>query len=174
MRLARSSRGDAVERAADPEAAREAALRLIDRTRRTRSDLARRLREKGYVEPVVAQVIERLAGVGLVDDVEYARAFLTERWGRRSAGWRRLEQELRRRGVGADDIAQARAHFIEEQGGADEVRLARRVVSQAARRYAAVEPRVRRQRLYALLVRRGFDSETIEQALKPEPERSDD
>jgi regulatory protein len=112
--------------------------------------------------------------VGLVDDVEYAHAFLTERWGRRVAGWRRLEQELRRRGVAADDIEQARSRFIEEQGGADEVRLARRVVSQAERRYAALEPRVRRQRLYALLARRGFDSETIEQALRQEQERSDD
>jgi regulatory protein len=174
MRLARRSGGDATEHATDPEAAREAALRLIERTRRTRWDLSRRLREKGFLEPVVAQVIERLSGVGLVDDVEYAHAFLTERWGRRVAGWRRLEQELRRRGVAADDIEQARSRFIEEQGGADEVRLARRVVSQAERRYAALEPRVRRQRLYALLARRGFDSETIEQALRQEQERSDD
>ena len=171
---ARRAAGDPAARAADPEAAREAALRLIERRRRTRSDLARRLREKGYLEPVVGQVLDRLAGVGLVDDAEYARAFLAERWGRRAAGWRRLEQELRRRGIAADDIAQARARFTDEQGGADEVRLARRVVSQAERRYAGLEPRVRRQRLYALLARRGFDGDTIEQALRPGEERADD
>jgi regulatory protein len=150
----------------DAEAAREAALRLLERTRRTRADLTRRLREKGFPEPVVSEVVERLAAVGLADDVEYARAFLSERWGRRAAGWRRLEQELRRRGVAVDDIGRAREQFIEEQGGADEVRLARRVVEQSARRYAALEPRLRRQRLYALLVRRGFDGDTIEQALR--------
>jgi regulatory protein len=165
-------RGPAVgdERAHDPEAAREAALRLLERTRRTRSDLARRLREKGYAAPVVAEVLERLAGVGLVDDAEYAHAFLVERWGRRAAGWRRLEQELRRRGVAADDIDRARSRFEEAQGGADEARLARRVVEQAARRYAALDPRVRRQRLYALLARRGFDGETIEEALRTAPQ----
>src|SRR5882762_6905232 len=107
------------ERARNPEAAREAALKLLERTRRTRSDLVRRLREKGYAEPVVAEVLERLAGVGLVDDAEYAHAFLVERWGRRAAGWRRLEQELRRRGVAGDDIDRARARFTDEQGGAD-------------------------------------------------------
>ena len=157
------------EHARDAEGAREAALRLLERTRRTRSDLARRLREKGFATDVAAQVIERLAAVGLVDDAEYARAWLAGRWGRRPAGWRRLEQELRMRGVGAEDIARARARLEEEQGGADEVVAARRVVAQAERRYRSLEPRVRRQRLYALLARRGFDGDTIEQALRAGP-----
>ena len=157
----------AEERALDPEAAREAALKLLERTRRTRSDLERRLRDKGYASAVVTGVIERLTAVGLVDDTEYARAFLAERWGRRAAGWRRLEQELRRRGIAGDDIDAARTRFEAERGGAaDEVSLARRVVAQAARRLATLEPRVRRQRLYALLARRGFDSDTIEQAIR--------
>lgn len=174
LRAGHASRAVAAERAADPAAAREAALKLLERTRRTRADLARRLRDKGYQEPVVAAVLERLAGVGLIDDVEYARAFLAGRWGRRAAGWRTLEQDLKTRGVGREDIASARSRFEAEQGPADEVRLARRVAEQAARRYAALEPRVRRQRLYALLVRRGFDGDTIQQALRQELATSDD
>ena len=166
MRGRFASAGRSAECATDPDACREAALSLLERARRTRTDVARRLREKGYTEEVVASVIERLAGVGLLDDVEYARAFIAGRWGRRAAGWRNLEGELRRRGVGAADIAIARAGFVEQQGGADEVTLARRVVAQAARRYASLEPRVRHQRLYALLVRRGFDSDIIRQALR--------
>ena len=172
-RAGRGSRAVAAERAADPAAAREAALKLLERTRRTRADLARRLRDKGYEEPVVEQVLERLAGVGLIDDVEYARAFLAGRWGRRAAGWRVLEQDLRKRGVGREDIASARARFEEAQGPADEVRLARRVAEQAERRYARLDPRIRRQRLYALLARRGFDGDTIVQALR-EQATSDD
>ena len=42
------------------------------------------------------------------------------------------------------------------------------------RRYRAVEPRLRRQRLYALLARRGFDGDTIEAALRPEADDSDE
>src|SRR5213592_966094 len=71
------------ERAGNAEAAREAALGMLDRARRTRSDLAGRLSEKGYAPAIVEQVIERLAAVGLVDDVEYARAFLAGRLARR-------------------------------------------------------------------------------------------
>ncbi|HEY3217189.1 MAG TPA: regulatory protein RecX [Candidatus Eisenbacteria bacterium] len=154
----------------DPAAAREAALRLLERTRRTRSDLARRLREKGYASPVVEEVLDRLAAVGLVDDTEYARAYLAGRWGRRPAGWRRLEQELRRRGVSIEDVAAGRTRLGQETGAADELATARRVVAQAARRYARLEPRARRQRLYSLLARRGFDADTIEQALASPPD----
>src|SRR5204863_9139198 len=118
------------ERAADPAAAREAALKLLERTRRTRSDLARRLREKGYASAVIEPVLTRLAEVGLVDDVEYARAFLEARARRRTAGRRRLEQDLRARGVSADDIAAARALLAEREGHEDETAGARRVMPQ--------------------------------------------
>ncbi|HYM82183.1 MAG TPA: regulatory protein RecX [Candidatus Limnocylindria bacterium] len=174
LRSARGRRTGTVseERSHDVEACREAALRLLERTRRTRSDLERRLAEKGFAAPIVGDVLDRLAGVGLVDDVEYARAYLSGRWGRRPAGWRRLEQDLRRRGVCAEDVAQARLRLEAVQGAADEVTAARKVVAQAARRYAKLAPRMRRQRLYALLARRGFDGDTIEAALAPDPEDS--
>jgi len=150
----------------DVEAAREAALRLMERVRRTRSELARKLREREFDDATVAGALDRLAAVGLVDDVEYARAYLAERWGRRAAGWRRLEADLRKKGVAAGDIAAARARLEHETGGADEVTLAKRVIAQSARRLARLEPRLRRQRLWALLARRGFDGEVIEQAMR--------
>jgi regulatory protein len=153
------------ERSTSVEACREAALRLLERQRRTRSDLERRLSDKGYAREAVGQVLDRLAGVGLVDDVEYARAFMAGRRARRSAGARRIEQELRARGVGADDIETARLRLDADQGGMDEVAAARKVLSQAERRMRDLEPRVRRQRLYALLARRGFDGDVIRRAL---------
>ena len=154
------------ERSTDPDAAREAALRLLERTRRTRSDLAKRLRDRGYAAGVIEPTLDRLAAVGLVDDLEYACAFLRERASRRPAGRRRLEQELRARGVGADDVARALERSEEESGSPDEAAGARRVLALAERRYRSLDPRTRRQRLYALLMRRGFDRDAIEAALK--------
>lgn len=147
------------------EAVREAALRLIERTRRTRSDLTRRLREKGFAESDVASMLDRLTVVGLVDDVEYARAFLAGRWGRRAAGWRKVEQDLRRRGVSAVDIAAGRSRLEAERGATDEVAMARRVLEQTSRRYAALDAHERRRKLWALLARRGFATDVIQEAL---------
>jgi regulatory protein len=164
------SSDDAPAAPADSNAIREAALKLLERRRRTRSDLTRRLRDRGFEPAAIDGVLERLGAVGLVDDVEYARAFLSERWGRRAAGWRRIEGELRARGIPPDAIETARTRFDEERGPADPVAVARRAVEQAARRYASLDPRVRRQRLYALLMRRGFDGDVINQALRETPE----
>ncbi len=161
----RARRDPDAEPITDPDAAREAALRLLERSRRTRDDLARRLREKGFPPATIDDVLDRLTQVGLVDDVEFARAFLAGRWGRRPSGLRRLEQQLRAKGVGDEAVSAARALIEAREGAVDEVTAAHRVVEQAARRYAKLEPRVRQQRLYALLARRGFDGDVIRRAL---------
>ena len=156
-----------LESPAPARSAREDALKLLDRQRYTRRDLARRLREKGHAAGEIEATLDRLGQVGLVDDVEYARAFIAGRWGRRAAGWRKIEQDLRGKGVSGETIAAARERFESEQGGAaDETGAARRVIDQAARKYAVLDPRVRRQRLTALLLRRGFSYDTIEQVLR--------
>jgi len=170
VRFSGRSRHHSAEPSTDIEAAREAALKMLERTRRTRQDLARRLSEKGFAASAIDHVLERLASAGLVDDAEFARAFLAGRWGRRSAGWRRLERELRSRGISVDDIERGRAMLEAEVGTIDELSSARRLIAQAARRYQTLRPELRRRRLYALLVRRGFDGETIEQALRGDPE----
>lgn len=145
---------------------REAALELLERTRRTRRDLERRLKEKEFDAATIAATLDRLAEVGLVDDVEYARAWLAGRWGRRPSGWRRLEQELRAKGVSQEDAEKARELLSERGGAPDEVESAAKLVAQARKRYARLEPHVQRQRLYALLARRGYDGDVIRRALE--------
>ena len=163
---ARRRRAEPQEVAADdPAACREAALKLLERTRRTRLDLSRRLTDKGYQPGVIDAVIERLTEVGLVDDAEYARAWLSGRWGRRPSGWRRLQQELRMKGVSDDDVEKARELLAERSSAPDETESAAKLVAQARRRYARLEPRVQERRLYALLARRGYDGDTIRRVL---------
>ena len=145
---------------------RETTLQLLERTRRTRHDLARRLKEKGFEAGEIAATLDRLAEVGLVDDVEFARAWLAGRWGRKPSGWRRLQQELRTKGISQADAEKARALLSERGGAPDEVESAAKLVAQARKRYARLEPQVQRQRLYALLARRGYDSDIIRRALE--------
>jgi len=150
----------------DADGCREAALKLLERTLRTRSDLQRRLHEKGFDAAAVSDVLDRLAEVGLVDDVEFARAWLAGRWGRRPSGWRRLQQELRVKGVSQEDAERARDLLAERGGAPDEVQAAAKLAAQARKRYARLDPRVQQQRLYALLARHGFGGDTIRRALE--------
>ena len=46
------------------------------------------------------------------------------------------------------------------------------MIEQSARRYAKLEPYARKQKLWALLSRRGFDGETINAALREIPGES--
>ena len=159
-------RGVAPERAADPEAVHEAALKLLERARRTRRQLEQKLRERGYAGEAIEPVVTRLAEVGLFDDLEYASTFIRERLAARSASWRRLEQELRARGIDPETLKRARAAVEEEVGVKEsDAEAARRVLTQVARRYRNLDPRVRRQRLSALLARRGFEYATITQVV---------
>lgn len=165
MRSRRPLKSEPSETSTDVSACREAALKLLERARRTQSDLATRLADKSFAPETIAQVLERLVSVGLVDDTEYARAFLAGRWGRKPAGWRRLQQELRGKGVSDDAVTAARNLIEAREGAVDEVAVAGKLVAQARRRYAKLDPRKQQQRLYALLVRRGYSGEVIRAAL---------
>ncbi len=98
----------------DGAALERAALRYVERYATTRAKLAafltRKLRERGWDEagePPVAALVERLAGLGYVDD----RAFATARaaaLGRRGYGERRVDAALRAAGIGEEEGAEAR------------------------------------------------------------------
>lgn len=152
----------------DVSAAHEAALRALERRRRTRRELERRLAEKGFEPQTARAALDRLERVGLVDDLEYARAFLRERLGRRAVGARLVRNQLLARGVPApliDQALQEAATDAEDELPRTEAERARRALAQLGRRYAGLEPRVRRQRLTAALARRGFDYDAIAEAL---------
>jgi regulatory protein len=71
----------------------------LDRRPRTRADLERRLRERGYGRAVIAAVLDRFEAEGLVDDRAFAEAFGRERLRNRPVGPRWLAGRLRQEGV---------------------------------------------------------------------------
>ena len=77
----------------------------------------------------------------------------------------RLQQELRGKGVSDESVTAARNILEARDGAIDEVAVAAKLVGQARRRYAKLDPRKQQQRLYALLVRRGYSGEVIRAAL---------
>ena len=137
--------------------ATEAALRLLETRARATREIETRLKQKGYEEPTIAQVIEKLRRLELLDDAQFAAQWVEARsraGGSRPIGRRRLSTELFTKGVGKEQVAEAVAAVTDEA----ELALARA----AARKKVRAVPTDRdalqaeRQKLMGFLQRRGF------------------
>jgi regulatory protein len=147
----------------DVEKAREAALRLLDRARRTRRELERKLAEKGHSPEAAGEALDRLVRVGVVDDLEYARAFARSKLARRGVALRVVRQELRRRGVSDADVALALGPL---EGPAGERDRAEQALQPLWRRHRGLDPPERRARCAQALARRGFEYDTVREVLE--------
>jgi regulatory protein len=148
----RGKRSDAVG-AADPEsAARAVCLRLLDTAPRTRAELDEHLRRRGVPSEPAAQVLDRLADVGLIDDVAYAQAWVSTRQAGRGLGRRRLVDELRRKGVARETIDEA----IEQVDTATERATARALVARRLPQLSGLSREKQLRRLAGVLARRGY------------------
>jgi regulatory protein len=136
--------------------AREAALRLLAVRARSEHELTTRLRQKGFRAGTTREVVSALAGVGLIDDEAFARAWAEERLRLRPVGPRRLSQELAAKGVARELADMVIAEAFAEQ---PELEVARRAASRRAGSLRGGDPRKVRARLHSFLVRRGFSYE---------------
>ncbi|MGB9743022.1 MAG: RecX family transcriptional regulator [bacterium] len=138
---------------------RDDAFRLLSYRARSEQELRERLSSKGYSPAVIERVLDRLKELAIVDDRKLAREYVAARIGVGHRGKFRVEQELRKRGIDREKIAEAM------QGAPDEVEAARLVLEHYLPRYRRLDETTRKRRLYGLLARRGFSIETIEQVL---------
>jgi regulatory protein len=145
------------------ERAREICLSALERRMRSRYELAQILRRKGVPGEVGDPVLDRLTAAGLVDDEAFARAFVESRQRSRPRGKRGLSSELYKKGIAPAVIDLVLSEREEEE---DPVEAARRAVAAKLRTLAGKPPALVRQRAEQFLLRRGFDYETIRQALR--------
>lgn len=147
---------------ADPvEVGREIALRALTVRDRSRAELAAALARRGVPAEAAETVLERLGEVGLVDDEQFAAAWVAGRQ-RRNTSARVLRQELRAKGIEAELVTQAMDALPE---GA-ELAAARALVAKRARSLGGVDAVVRRRRLAGQLARRGFGPSIIATVLR--------
>jgi len=145
------------------ENALENAYRLLSYRPRSRAELERRLRERGFDGDVLREVVERLERDRLVDDRQFARLLIEERSRIRPSGRARLAYELGAKGV---PKAVAKSCLDEALPPGREAELALAAAESRLRRYAGVDPATRRRRLAAFLRRRGFAWDAVRTALR--------
>lgn len=146
----------------DPNAVLEAALRFLEARQRSVAEVRRRLTTAGYRTELIDAAVARLGDLGILDDEAFTAAWVDSRDRARPRGERALRQELRLKGVEQALIDEAMSERRPEPGGDEDpdVPAAERLLARHAGQLGRVaDPRARRQRAYALLVRNGFDSE---------------
>jgi SOS response regulatory protein OraA/RecX len=146
---------------------RDAALNLISYRARTRSELQRRLRQKGFRPARIDACLDRLQERGFIDDEAVAAAFVRDRLLHRPRGKARLSAELREKGVTSELAERVIQQVFEDQNVTDH-KLAREVAEgwigrQNAGTLAALAQEAHgperdkaRRRLNGYMARRGF------------------
>jgi regulatory protein len=150
-----------LQAADDVEKAREKALRFLSNRPRSEWEVRQNLRKAGYGDATIDRVLERLRSVALVDDAAFARYWIENRTQFNPRGAVALRQELRRKGVNREVID---AVLAEDQPVDDQAAVQAALAK--ADRYRQLPRPEFAQKLGAYLARRGFDYETVREAVQ--------
>jgi SOS response regulatory protein OraA/RecX len=146
------------ERAASADAAHTAALRLLTSRARTRAELRQRLAERGFEAAAVADTLDRLERVGLVDDEALAETVAQGR-AERGLDAPAIAAELRDRGVDPAVAERTAEAAVPAEARADRCRE----VAQARLAHLDGLPApTQLRRLASYLARRGYPPELAE------------
>ena len=142
--------------------AKDTAYRFLSYRPRSRAEIETRLRDKEFEEAIVAAVLVDLARLGYVNDEQFARAWARGRIRLRGFGRRRIDQELKAKGVAAEIIREALADVF---GETSETETALQVAEKKLRTMQHLEPEARKRRLAGLLERKGYAFDVIREVL---------
>ena len=120
------------------------------------------LRRKGVEDEVAEQVLGRFAEVGLIDDAVFAQLWVSSRHRGKGLARRALTQELRRKGVADDAVAEAVDGLDPEL----ELATARALVDRRLRTTAGLPLQARVRRLAGMLARKGYPAGTAFRVVK--------
>ena len=151
---------DRLRDADEAEKAHEKALRFLANRPRSESEVHQNLIKAKFGSLAIDQAIERLRQSDLINDEAFVRYWIENRSQFNPRGQRALRQELRQKGVAREAI-----DAVLETTGHDEDEAATQAALAKANRYKDLPQPEFKQKLGAYLMRRGFDYETVRQAV---------
>lgn len=145
----------------EKQKAKNYAYRLLTYRMRTEKELVTRLRSKNFADNIINDVINDLKKLKLVDDNKFALSFATDRLQLALKGKRLIFAELIKKGI-ADTDAKS---ILNQINHTQEQSACQRLIEKYQHRYRKLSPLEKKQRLYGLLVRRGFSYPIIKSVL---------
>lgn len=142
--------------------AKDAAYNYLSYRARSVKEVRDKLVGKEFAEQIIEQVVADLQRQKLLDDREFARRFVEARLGRAN-GSRKLQQELRRKGVASELIDEVLGEYASTL---DSEERAVGLLGKQAWRYRGLERDKAKRRMLGFLARRGYDSQMARSAVE--------
>ncbi len=146
------SKGTAPENEAVPLKIKSDALRLLSFRARSVDELRKRLRLKKHPADLIEKEIETLKSQGFLDDEKFAKIYTAAKTFTNPAGRRRLEIELKAKGVAGSTIQKTLSEFSDE----DEQKIAFDLARGRFDRMKDLPDQKKKARIYGFLKRKGF------------------
>lgn len=136
-------------------------LHQLSRSAKTKQQL-RELLLKREIDPAIFEpILDRFEQSQLIDDLAFAKGFVASRL-RTGKSRSQLSRELAKRGVSRDFIEVALADVDRES----ELATASELAAKRLGRLANLDPEIAHRRIVGFLMRRGYSSEVVSQALR--------
>lgn len=148
------------------------AVGLLAVKSRSARELTIALRRRQYDSRDAEQAVAKLIELGLVDDARYANAVANQKASQGTTR-RHLTRVLRQRGV-SSELADRAIRDAFPEGSVDEKERAIEVARRRMRSLKGLDPAVAKRRLYAFLVRRGYEPATCTAAVRVALDSSDE
>jgi regulatory protein len=134
------------------------AMRFLEARLHSRTELQRKLQRGEFAPAVIAQVLDDLARLGVVDDERFSRVRVAMASAHKHHGRRRVMGDLLKRGISKEIAERA---LGETYDATMELTTAGQLAEKHALRLSKLDPAVARRRLAGLLSRRGFEYEQV-------------
>jgi len=147
----------------DKSLAKEKALKLLELRPRSERELKQKLRQKGFTEKIIFEVVSDLKRVDLINDEKFAESWASSRLNNKPMGKFLLKQELFRKGIKKELIEDViRKSFEDEK----EVELAAKLLEKRKRLFQNLENRKIQKKLSDFLLRRGFSYYIVNKVMR--------
>ncbi len=135
--------------------AKMTAMSYLSYKDRSRREVIRKLKEKGYTKEVTKQTLKFLISYGYINDLEFSKKFVKQRVDVKGYGKFKVVRELREKGISDDIIEVVTEDIVDRE---EEMAL---VLATKKARGLDLSVYKDKQKLFAYLQRRGYSFEII-------------
>ena len=134
------------------------ALKLLGFRSHSRKELEQKLLKKGYSAERIEQVVEKLTGLGLMDDRMFGIELIKSRSRRKPSGKLKIRMELRKKGVSDSIIGDLLKDY-------DSAELCYRAAEKKIGLLRGATDEMRKKKLEVFLYNRGFEWHDVQSVI---------